>query len=776
MVLSRRIWAPVRHFTYVAGVVVLITIWLAPVASANGSQAQRALLINSYDPSFPTFFKQIDGIKHGFLESGYSQETLTLDIEFMDTKRYAGAENVERFRRSLAFKLDGRKPYDLILVSDDNALVFALEHQDDLLAGRPIVFLGINNVRLAKELATNPDVTGVVEAISLEDTLEIIELLHPGSDELYVVVAANRSSRANLARFQARKGALKRMTGKILALDDLSYAELAARMKAIPETSAVLLFGAYRDREGKTKTYLEGLRYLLRHTKAPIYSLWEHGLGFGILGGKMISHFEQGRVAARMASKILDGVSPAAVPVVSSSPNVFTFDYRVMQHHGLALEDLPPEAKILNAPKTWYAHYQVWIPWIVAFFVFQFVIIVFLAVNVARRRQAEKLAIESERRFKDLAQSSSDWLWETDAAGRFTYLSDRYEATTGIQASERLGARRFEHLPEELDPGMRLRLTDHLDDLRNHRPFRDFEFPTTATPDGSVRWVRISGMPVFDRQGGLSAYRGTGSDITGEVAARDAILQARHQAELSSQAKSEFLAHMSHELRTPLNGIIGFSQVMNSETYGPLGSDKYREYATDIIKAGTHLLAVLNDILDLSRIEAGAVELEEADFDLFDAIESSLRMVAEGARARKVKVASKVAPGRFVLRGDERRVRQLFINLLTNAVKFTEAGGSVEIDAARTKEGGLDVQVSDDGIGISQEFLRHIKEPFGRVEGSMTRSFEGVGLGLPIAETIMEMHGGRLEIESTPGLGTKICLSFPPERVSGMIDSLVAGT
>ncbi|HCS69635.1 MAG TPA: hypothetical protein DIW51_06655, partial [Rhodospirillaceae bacterium] len=197
-----------------------------------------------------------------------------------------------------------------------------------------------------------------------------------------------------------------------------------------------------------------------------------------------------------------------------------------------------------------------------------------------------------------------DWFWEMDQNFRFTYLSERYEELSGHKIADRIGTTR--QISENTStPESQAAWQQHLDDLINHRPFKNFEYGSNATSDGSSRWVRISGVPIFDNNGAFVGYRGVGSDIRKEVEAKQEITRAREQAEMSNRAKSEFLAHMSHELRTPLNGIIGFSEMMKKELLGPLGQLKYKEYAADISDAGTHLLDLLNEILDLSRIEAG---------------------------------------------------------------------------------------------------------------------------------------------------------------------------
>ena len=239
---------------------------------------------------------------------------------------------------------------------------------------------------------------------------------------------------------------------------------------------------------------------------------------------------------------------------------------------------------------------------------------------------------------------------------------------------------------------------------------------------------------------------------------------ARRKAEAASRAKSEFLANMSHELRQPLNAVIGFSGLMQAETLGPLGNPTYREYAADISFSGNHLLAIINDILDVVRYEAGRMELKEEAVEVEAVIAEALRLVAPQAAHAKVELRwSPPTPPLPVLRCDPVRLRQMLVNLLSNAVKFTRPGGSVTIVACH--DGAMTLAVSDTGIGIRPEDLPRVLTPFGQVASITSRDQQGAGLGLPLTKALVERHGGRLDLDSTPDSGTTVRLEFPPERV-----------
>ncbi len=245
----------------------------------------------------------------------------------------------------------------------------------------------------------------------------------------------------------------------------------------------------------------------------------------------------------------------------------------------------------------------------------------------------------------------------------------------------------------------------------------------------------------------------------------ESLRSARQQAEAANLAKSEFLASMSHELRTPLNAILGFSEVMMREMAGPLGAPQYRGYSADINESGRHLLDVINDILDISKIEAGRVELVIDEIEPRTLAEKALRLVKDRAEQVHISLHLEAEPDLPVLHGDERLVKQAVLNLLANAVKFTQPGGDVELRLQQDPDGSLVFAVRDNGIGIDEPDFERVLTPFGQVESALTRNHQGTGLGLPLAKSFVELHGGELELSSTVGKGTTVRLRFPADRI-----------
>jgi signal transduction histidine kinase len=243
------------------------------------------------------------------------------------------------------------------------------------------------------------------------------------------------------------------------------------------------------------------------------------------------------------------------------------------------------------------------------------------------------------------------------------------------------------------------------------------------------------------------------------------VSEALIEAVRANKSKSEFLATMSHELRTPLNAIIGFSDIIRRELYGPLGNGKYTEYARDINESGSHLLSIINDILDLAKAESGKLDLNEQEFDVTDTLEACVRMCRGRAEVNRVELIFFGGQSEIRVVADERLLLQIVANLITNAIKFTPEGGTVRLYVSASFQKGILLKVADTGIGIAPENIERVLRPFEQVETSYSRRHSGSGLGLPYAKRLTELHGGELKIESELGKGTIASVTLPASRL-----------
>jgi signal transduction histidine kinase len=244
--------------------------------------------------------------------------------------------------------------------------------------------------------------------------------------------------------------------------------------------------------------------------------------------------------------------------------------------------------------------------------------------------------------------------------------------------------------------------------------------------------------------------------------------QARREAEEASRAKSNFLASMSHELRTPLNAVLGFADIMRQGLFGPVGHPRYVDYVDGIVKSGQHLLSLINDVLDMSRVEAGKLELSEEDLDLRKSIDEAFDLVTVTAEGKGVSLTRALPAILPRLQADPRLLRQMMLNLLSNAIKFTPEGGSVEVAAAVLTDGGLAIRVRDTGVGMTDHQLKRVFEPFSQGDSQRAREAGGSGLGLPITRRLVELHDGQIHLSSRKSAGTTATLIFPASRVQAL--------
>jgi signal transduction histidine kinase len=272
------------------------------------------------------------------------------------------------------------------------------------------------------------------------------------------------------------------------------------------------------------------------------------------------------------------------------------------------------------------------------------------------------------------------------------------------------------------------------------------------------RWIRISRS--HTQEGGFFLVISDFSDVKER---EERLNEARHLAEAASAAKSTFLANMSHELRTPLNAIIGFSEILSSRMAGRLGSETQVQYARDILQSGSHLLAIINSVLDLSKSEAGKLQLVCDEVDLGELIEGSLKMMREQCTRAELSLTAQLPEPPLRLSADGAKLRQVLLNLLSNAVKFTEPGGTVSVSAEAASEDSVTIRVVDNGIGMSAQDIPVAFAAFGQVDSRLARRYEGTGLGLPLSKALVQLHGGTIIIDSAPGEGTTVIVTLPKE-------------
>lgn len=381
--------------------------------------------------------------------------------------------------------------------------------------------------------------------------------------------------------------------------------------------------------------------------------------------------------------------------------------------------------------------------------------------SLFRRYQASLLLAENESRHRRMFENATEGIFQIDTNARFIGGNPALANSLGYSNSEELMSN-IGDVRSEIYLNRQTADTHFM--LLSKGQFLIDRIHRWKRKDGSTIWGAINAHVVRDDQGNVQYYEGTFTDMTARVEAELDLKKAKEAAEMANRAKSEFLANMSHELRTPLNAIIGFSEILRSEAFGKLGHENYKEYSVDIHSAGEHLLHVINDVLDVAKIEAGQLDLNERSVSIQDVMASCFRMLSVRANEAEVILIADIPDNLPCIYADETRIKQIFVNLISNAIKFTGANGKVTVSAELCDDNSLCAKITDTGIGIAQEDIQRVLSRFGQVQTTYARTNEGTGLGLTLVQLIMDLHKGNFELDSVLDVGTTCTITFPAER------------
>jgi diguanylate cyclase (GGDEF)-like protein/PAS domain S-box-containing protein len=514
---------------YGLAAVLTVMLFLLPALTSANTQLhdKRILLINSYDPLFPTYARRIEGLNAVFRNTGAH-----IDIEFMDSKRHFDNETQKRYLSLLEQKLLNRPKYDVVITSDDNALKLVLAYRDSLFFDIPIVFNGLNDESLAKEMKGYPQVTGVVESVSAQGNLALISSIDPSRNKLHVIVDSTPSGQADLKRILKAHHIDPTLELYIIDLSTLSWDKYAHAIARLGDKDAILLLSAFRDKNLKSKLFEESIGFLTQHAKVPIYHMWEHGLGQGIFGGILINQFDQAYQSALMAKAILQGTPVNDIPVLIESTNHPMFDYNQLSRFGVTANHLPADANIMYKPLTMWESYRYELSLFIGAVMLLMMIAIYLARESFLRTRLAKEAEKQSNFLRSVMDTVPDLIWIKDTQGKYLSCNKRVEQLFGAHEKDILGKTDFDFVSPEL--AQIFRQNDELAIQRNG-PSRNEE-RVTFKSDGHEELLETIKTPLRAFNGDLIGVLGISRNITERTAAEARIktlLQAIEQSPVS---------------------------------------------------------------------------------------------------------------------------------------------------------------------------------------------------------------------------------------------------
>jgi len=735
-------------------------------ACQAASRSIPILVVHSYSQEYPW----THGQHQGFVDELGSDKSFHYDIkvEYLDTKRapytpeYAEA-TLDYFRR----KYLGYGPR-AVYVTDDNALGFALSHLGRLFPETPFFFSGVNDYGIRSRLDPTR-FTGVFERKEIQPNLELMHLLDPSVRQILVVGDTTETYRAIESDIRLELEQQWKTRASFISSN-----RIEEMTELLHERNEKFLFlttlGSVRDEQDRVMTLQETIGAITGAGSFTVVSMEDAYLYPGVLGGYVTSGPHQGRAAADLLKRHLRGQPIGELPPMEESPNRYIFDEQLLRLTGARLPDtISARATLINPVPSFYdVHRTSILAALVGLAVLLLLgLIGFLAFVIAKNRQVERVSAEVTRvrdsldRAQSLARIGS-WDWEVG--------SDRWYWSTGIYALFGAPPDQFgkghQSVLRFVHPDDRERLDRALDQVRQWGSPLSIGY-RIARPDGEIRDISEN-IEVLSSDSGRRML-GTMQDVTAQVQSERDLIEARDEAERASQTKSEFLSRMSHELRTPMNAILGFAQLLEC---GDL-DDTQRDEVEEILKAGRHLLDLINEVLDLAKIESDHIELRPEPIALAPLIEECMSLIGSLAQKRGIRLGS--GRSEAVVRADPIRLKQALLNLLSNAIKYNREGGSVRIDTRISNDGHLRISIIDTGIGIAQEKLGELFQPFNRLDAD-SRGIEGTGIGLALTRRIIDLMGGQIGVETEVGRGSRFWIDLPLDSLEAPRATMVAAS
>lgn len=718
---------------------------------SHAGETFSVLLLHSYHQGY----EWTDGINRGILSELDASKYANYEIyvEYMDTKRYKPKDLFSALVRVYRQKYQEKK-FDVIIASDDNALGFIMENRQVLFQDAPVVFCGVNSSKDVKRASLH-GFTGVTDNKDIVGTIDLALRLKP--DTKNIAVLSDNTTTGVVLFGQYRDVAEKYQKSiNFIELNNLSHDILESRLKGLPPDTVILLLSLFSTSDKQSYSMQTGINLIVAMTEAPIFILNDVYMGKGVVGGKVQSGFSQGVQAVRLAKLVMNGTNTKDIPIITKDITVPMFDYSILVQKGISQSNLPLDSVLINKPFSLYEEYAFFIWAIVLIIAAQGVTIFFLVLNKISKLRAEKALQVSESKYRTIFETANEGIWVGDKQQTTILINKVLSQMLGYSESELIGRPIHELFYED-------ELEDHALQMSKRAKGIDTVYERKFKhKDGSTLWCIISAKAVLDDDGDFDGSFSMITDISDRKLVEERILHAKEKAEAANMVKNEFLANMSHELRTPLNGILGMLQLLQATPQNV----EQKKFIGNAITASRRLTRLLSDILDISCIEARKMEIRKEVFLIRHALTGVMELLHNTAMSKRLDLTLYIDEGiPYEVIGDSTRLQQVLINLVGNALKFTQAGFvKVEVlllQATDSRSRIILFMVSDSGIGIPDDKLDSVFDSFTQAEGSYSRQYQGAGLGLQIVKRLTLLMKGSISIESEEGLGTTVYVSIP---------------
>lgn len=737
-----------KKLLYFTLLCITISVVLAVCASA-AKRKKNVLYINSYHHGYQWSDQILEGIRGVLYSSKYK---IDLQTEYMDTKKYL-YEPVKESLYTLYSEKFVDEEFDVIIVSDNHAYNFVIEHRDQLFAGIPLVFCGMNNFESADISSGN--LTGVVENFDLPNTLNIARKLHP--EKTRMVVVGDHSITGWSIEQQVY--AMLEEYGKELEVEfwfKLSLDETKQKVERLAEDTFLFFTPWYQTVKGKFYTAEEVMEAIYEHSSVPIYTTWEFLLGSGTVGGSLLSGLHHGKMAARMALRIIEGEKAENIPVVTEPTGTYKFDYEVMRKLNINQSLLPPDSIIINSPKAFYEMPKELFWTLVVSFLLLFVILIFLVFTMVERRKAQQKVYEQLAFQETLMDTIPQLVSWKDATAKYLGVNQTYTEFFGIETpKEMFGRATIDVIADqeyvEWSDGADYAVVHEQKEFRKlRRKIVDYS--------GSVGWLEVNKVPLRDQTGRIIGILTTAENVTKEHNLEKQLLQSQKMEAIGTLAGG-----IAHDFNNILTSIFNSTELALSDV--EQGSQTAKDLER-VLKAARRGSQVVKQILSFSRPSKEGFR----PTDLTMVCQEVLGLM-EASLPSNIHVHSKILSSDVLVDADPTQIHQVILNLCTNAYHaLKEHGGNISVDvekemlaldvaqAMNIAPGGyMKIVVADDGPGIAPEILDNIFDPF----FSTKDITEGTGLGLSVVHGIVKGHRGGIRVESSQSSGTCFEIYLP---------------